>query len=108
MLSNKALLALLWEQFPNHPNLLPTYFDEHGLTQFVKKPILGRKGESIELHVNGRVLKSEGRYGREGYVYQQADVLPQFDQWYVVTGSWVVGDQPAGIGLLESPSPIVD
>jgi len=28
LLGNKALLPLLWAHFPNHPNLLPTYYDE--------------------------------------------------------------------------------
>ena len=27
ILSNKGLLPLLWEMFPNHPNLLPAYYD---------------------------------------------------------------------------------
>lgn len=28
ILGNKALLPLLWSEFPNHPNLLPAFFDE--------------------------------------------------------------------------------
>ena len=28
ILSNKALLPLLWQMFPNHPNLLPAWFEE--------------------------------------------------------------------------------
>ena len=28
ILGNKALLPLLWEQFPNHPNLLPSFYDD--------------------------------------------------------------------------------
>ena len=27
MWSNKALLAILWEMFPGHPNLLEAYLD---------------------------------------------------------------------------------
>ena len=27
ILSNKAILPLLWETFPNHPNLVPAYYD---------------------------------------------------------------------------------
>jgi len=27
IIGNKALLPLLWEMFPNHPNLLPAYYD---------------------------------------------------------------------------------
>jgi glutathionylspermidine synthase len=26
-MSNKAILPLLWEMFPNHPNLVPAYYD---------------------------------------------------------------------------------
>jgi glutathionylspermidine synthase len=28
IISNKALLPMLWEMFPNHPNLLPAWFAE--------------------------------------------------------------------------------
>src|SRR3712207_6949942 len=28
LLSNKALLAVLWEMHPGHPNLLPAYLDQ--------------------------------------------------------------------------------
>ena len=27
LLSNKAILPVLWELFPDHPNLLPAYFE---------------------------------------------------------------------------------
>jgi glutathionylspermidine synthase len=27
ILSNKGILPLLWEMYPDHPNLLPAYFD---------------------------------------------------------------------------------
>jgi len=27
ILSNKALLPMLWAMYPNHPNLLPAYYD---------------------------------------------------------------------------------
>ena len=28
VLSNKGILPILWEMYPNHPNLLPSYFEE--------------------------------------------------------------------------------
>ena len=28
ILSNKGMLALLWEMAPGHPNLLPCYFED--------------------------------------------------------------------------------
>ena len=46
ILSNKAILAVLWELFPDHPNLLPTSFEPiEG--PFVRKPVLGREGSNI-------------------------------------------------------------
>lgn len=28
ILGNKALLPFLWSMYPNHPNLLPSYYDD--------------------------------------------------------------------------------
>ena len=45
-LSNKLLLAALWEMYPNHPNLVPAYAGRSGgLTNWVRKPIFGRAGD---------------------------------------------------------------
>lgn len=33
VLSNKAILVVLWELFPNHPNLLPAYFSPKELIE---------------------------------------------------------------------------
>ncbi|MFA7431961.1 MAG: glutathionylspermidine synthase family protein, partial [Rhodospirillaceae bacterium] len=55
ILSNKGLLALLWDAYPGHPNLLPTYFqtDPRGpanLTgRVVRKPLFSREGANIEV-----------------------------------------------------------
>ena len=54
LLSNKALLAVLWELYPGHPNLLPAYLDEPGLlTEYVRKPRLGREGANISIVAPG-------------------------------------------------------
>ncbi len=36
IMANKAVLPMLWEMFPNHPNLLPAYFIDpvHQLENF--------------------------------------------------------------------------
>ncbi|PSL47944.1 glutathionylspermidine synthase [Chitinophaga niastensis] len=109
LLSNKALLPILWELYPNHPNLLPAYFDAHGMQRFVKKPILSREGANIDLVDNGKLLQySEGNYGREGYIFQELFELPCYDGKYPVIGSWVIAQQPAGIGIRESDTLITD
>ena len=107
LLSNKAILVVLWELYPEHPNLLPTYFDPAPLgARYVKKPKLAREGANVSM-VDGVIVQStEGEYGAEGFVYQAPALLPKFDLDYALIGSWVVGDRPAGIGVREDASPI--
>jgi glutathionylspermidine synthase len=92
MLSNKGILPVLWQLFPDHPNLLPASFDGPGaMDQWVRKPLLGREGENITLQGPEGRLESEGEYGEEGFVYQQMAPLRRFDGKVPVIGSWVVG-----------------
>jgi glutathionylspermidine synthase len=109
LLANKAILPILWELYPDHPNLLAAYFDSALLTNYVKKPILGREGANIEIVKEGELLQfTEGEYGKEGYVFQELLELPNFDGKYPMIGSWVVGQEPAGIGIREANSLITD
>ncbi|BCU89146.1 hypothetical protein YP72344_06410 [Yersinia pseudotuberculosis] len=105
IISNKALLPLLWEMFPNHPNLLPAYFaeDDHlPLDHYVIKPLFSREGANIQIVENGKeVAKVDGPYGEEGMIIQQFHPLPKFGDSYTLIGSWLVNDQPCGIGLRE-------
>lgn len=111
LLSNKALLPMLWKMFPDHPNLLPSYFEDElgssGLTRFVKKPIFAREGANVSIHIDGEeVLASEGPYGEEGFIHQAYCPLPKFADNYTLIGSWLIDDQPAGISLREDRSVI--
>ncbi len=101
LLSNKALLPLLWELFPNHPNLLPCY-DKPCSDTYVKKPLLGREGAGITIVRNGRVLAGPA-LEPEGpdFIYQDFYQLPYQGGANPVVGSWVVDGQPAGIGIRE-------
>jgi glutathionylspermidine synthase len=103
ILSNKALLPLLWKLFPNHENLLAAYDMANGMTNYVKKPIFSREGANITLVKNGLLLSaSEGEYGKEGFIFQELFELPNFNGNYPVIGSWIIGQEPAGIGIRES------
>ncbi len=107
LLSNKAILAVLWELFPDHPNLLPAYFSPDYLgADFVKKPFFSREGANITFSGARRDLRTDGPYGEEGFVYQARANLPAFDKRYPVIGAWIVGDEPAGIGIREDMTPI--
>ncbi|HJQ57586.1 MAG TPA: glutathionylspermidine synthase family protein [Vineibacter sp.] len=109
ILSNKGILPILWQLFPDHPNLLPTFFDEFapqlGL-QYVRKPLYSREGANVSLIGPGLGQKTEGAYGQEGYIYQAYSKLPVNDGQHAVVGSWVIAGQPAGIGIREDPTPI--
>ena len=99
LLSNKAVLPLLWERYPDHPNLLPAYHEE--VDGFVRKPILGREGANVSRCgslVDGSHFVPEYE---QGYIWQQYTPLPEFDGNHPVIGSWVIGDAPAGIGIRE-------
>jgi glutathionylspermidine synthase len=101
--SNKALLAVLWELFPGHSNLLPAFLtDPHGLTEYVRKPLLSREGANITVVTAGGTTTTPGDYGEEGFVYQAIAPIPTLDGQRPVLGSWVVDGEPAGMGIRES------
>lgn len=111
ILSNKALLPLLWEMFPGHPNLLPAYFPDNapGLEtgKWIQKPLFSREGANISLIENGKQTKlSDGPYGEEGVVIQAFTALPRFAENYTLIGSWLVDDMPAGLSVREDSSEI--
>jgi glutathionylspermidine synthase len=103
LFANKGLLAILWELYPNHPNLLPAYLDgPRNMISYAKKPIFSREGANIQLVEHGvTICEDEGPYGSEGFVYQELCKLPKFDDCYPVIGSWVIGDEAAGMGIRE-------
>ncbi|WP_017239682.1 glutathionylspermidine synthase family protein [Streptomyces sp. SS] len=109
LLSNKALLAILWELNPGHPNLLPAYLDGPrelaGTTGWVAKPLLGREGAGVTLHEAGTApFVRDG----EACCYQELAPLPDFDGNRVVLGAWVVEDEAAGLGIRESAGLVTD
>ena len=108
IISNKALLPMLWEMFPNHPNLLPAYFADDksaNLESYVIKPLFSREGANIRIIENGKEIASaDGPYGEEGMIIQQFHPLPKFEGNYTLIGSWLVNDQAAGICVREDSS----
>ena len=101
--SSKAMLPVLWELYPNHPYLLESYFEPRHLVSYAKKPLYSREGANISLFKNYRPIEeNSGTYGKEGYIYQQLFDLPDFSGNFPVIGSWIVGQEAAGIGVRES------
>jgi glutathionylspermidine synthase len=107
LLSNKAILPVLWEMFPDHPNLLAASFEPGRFkTDFVKKPLYSREGANVSITSRAGTVEAPGEYGEEGFIWQAYHELPRFDGHYTVIGAWIVGDEPAGIGIREDASPI--
>jgi glutathionylspermidine synthase len=112
VLSNKGILALLWEMFPGHPNLLPAYFEDDPNVarlgaSFVRKPLYSREGANVALVSEGVTLvKQEGPYGAEGFVRQALAPLPNFSGQYPVLGSWLIDHTPCGLSIREDENPI--
>ncbi len=107
LLSNKAILTLLWEMFPDHPNLLPATCEPgQWAASHVKKPLYSREGANVSIRSQAGNFDEGGAYGAEGYIWQAYCPLPCFDGRYPVIGSWIVGDRAAGIGIREDDSPI--
>ncbi|XTZ16185.1 glutathionylspermidine synthase family protein [Micromonospora echinospora] len=110
LLSNKALLAVLWELYPGHELLLPAFLDSpRGMPEYVVKPLLGREGASVRIvTADGAEISNPGIYGDEGWCYQEFRALPEFAGNRVVLGSWIVDGESAGAGIRESASLITD
>ena len=73
--SNKGILPVLWRLYPDHPNLLPAFFEgeEHQLKTFVRKPLLAREGANSLIVIDGDEADRgpDQGYGEEGFVVQQ-------------------------------------
>lgn len=104
ILSNKAILAILWELYPNHPLLLETYFSEpQQMKDYVKKPLLSREGANITVVRDGKTTEeTSGEYGEEGYIYQELAELYKEESGYSIIGSWIIGQESCGITFRES------
>ena len=170
LLSNKGILPILWELYPNHDLLLPAYFEDaapalpstttplatpsnegwqdvvvngnsngtattpgapdldsqtwvpattpspsHGLTSYVRKPLLSREGANITLIREGEVVDTtDGPYTGRCIIQGLA---PDFDfpdhlkpdaVRYPILGLWMVDQDCCGMGIRESGTPITD
>ena len=109
ILANKGLLPLLWGMFEDHPNLLPSFFEDDPSSSslidsesYVRKPLLSRQGANIEIVENGKVLiKSEGPYADDLHIVQGFEPLPEFEGRYPLVGCWMVASKAVGLCIRE-------
>ncbi|HEY0212498.1 MAG TPA: glutathionylspermidine synthase family protein [Paenirhodobacter sp.] len=118
LVSNKAILPILWSFNEGHPNLLPAFFQDEFEAQgaavmraqdafaagSVTKPIFSREGASVRiLDAQGAEIASSAdrTYDQHPRIVQAYQPLPVFDGRHPVIGAWIVGDTCTGIGLRE-------
>jgi glutathionylspermidine synthase len=100
--SNKAILPILWDLYPRHPNLLWASRDTPASDSYVRKPVLAREGANIRLVKDGLEIGStHGPYNEGRVIYQGLFDLPDLDSARPVIGSWSVDGEPAGLGVRE-------
>ena len=112
ILSNKAILPLLWQRHRGHPNLLETYFENDPACSnlggdYARKPFFSREGANVELLSQGSSSGiTDGGYGQGRHIIQALHNPPRFHGQYAIVGSWIVGDQAAGMSIREDDGPI--
>ena len=111
ILSNKAMLALLWDRNDGHRNLLPTFFEDdaraQSLTTRVRKPFFSREGENVVIATGDEVVEQAGGdYGDGACVVQAFSPLFETAGQHAVLGAWIIGDRAAGLGVREDTSRI--
>ena len=110
VLSNKAILPLLWEMYPGHPNLLPSWFDGEAPQDaldapYVRKPFFSREGANITIFgLDDGVISTPGIYGEEGHILQAYTPPARFGKDHAMIGSWIVGDTACGLCIREDHS----
>lgn len=116
LLSNKGILPILWELYPNHPLLLEAHFDAPGsMGSYVRKPIYSREGANVTIvQPNAAPIATDGPYGDGRFIYQALApqcVFPDTTTGqprYPVLGLWIIDQECGGMGIRESAGPITD
>ena len=100
ILSNKAILAVLWDLFPNNQYLLPASLTPMD-GDVVIKPRQSREGANVRIMKGGQaVVQNEGTYTGP-VVYQKYQPIKTFAGKTPVIGSWMVNGNSCGIGIRE-------
>jgi glutathionylspermidine synthase len=100
--ASKGILAVLWELFPGHPNLLPASLALGRISgDVIRKPLLGREGANMVVTSAAGMSATEGPYSGMAVVEQAFVPLPAFDGFRPVLGVWVAGREARGLGIRE-------
>lgn len=112
LLQCKGILAVAWQQNPNHPLLLDTAWSAAGLRsrQYVSKPIWGRMGENVSLFhsPNYPTAQTEGDFADSPMIYQQLANFTTDKEEYRYQGSVFYTDHSCAIAVRRQDDLIMD
>lgn len=109
LLSNKALLAILYGLYPDDPAILPAFFYKpENMSQYAVKPIHSRGGENIILVDENGVEENSGSYNEYPVIYQERTNTRAIDENVSTSiGAWMVGNKFSGLTFREDKTNIV-
>ncbi|TGE06714.1 glutathionylspermidine synthase family protein [Hymenobacter fodinae] len=100
LFQSKAMLAWLWQCYPQHPLLLEASLQDPRAGHYVSKPVFGREGQDVTEVQNGTSLTAlEGNYAHQAVVYQQYAQLPSDTQKRLYQAGVFWAGQACGIGF---------
>jgi glutathionylspermidine synthase len=118
LLSNKGILPVLWELYPNHELLLDSRFVTASsgwqpAPGWVRKPMHSREGSNIVMAMpDGQTITTGGPYTDRLQIDQRLGPSVSFpdtrtsSQRWPVLGLWMIDQECCGMGIRESPGPI--
>ena len=110
--SNKAILPILWEMFPEYPYLLNSQYEvtpELAKNGYVSKPIAGRCGFNISIvDPNNNVLsETVGQFDNQNQIYQELFKLPNIEGFNAQLCTFTAAGTYAGLCVRTDPSLII-
>ena len=112
LLSNKGILPVLWELYPEHELLLEARFVDGSSGRepeagWVRKPMHSREGANIVMKLpDGRKIETAGEYTNRKMIDQQLGPEVSFAdasgaQRWPVLGLWMIDQECGGMGIRE-------
>ena len=98
ILGNKALLPLLWSMYPDHPNLLPAFFDNPVKSIAEVTPNKGTIKSQVEAHL----WVSKPLYGREGIGVLRSNNFTTLEKFFLKSETNYGNDNKTGDTLGKS------
>ena len=110
MFQSKAMLAILWELFPNHPLLLEASFEPLEDIAYVEKPFFGREGGNVTIYEDDGTIveQSDGEYDEFSKIYQEFAQLNQDEEGNIYQAGVFFAYEGCGLGFRVSKSLILD